>query len=190
MSDAMTAPSDVSAVEYRIAQLSQDAAAPLPAGDQSVAAFRALLNSPDQATSAPAGQAPIAPAQLESLIARAAMANGEDPALVKAIVANESGFDPSATSQVGAQGLMQLMPSTAAGLGVRDAYDPAQNVAGGTRYLAQLLQRFGGNVPQAVAAYNAGPEAIAHDELPAETRAYVRNVLSSYDQYRAETPRR
>jgi soluble lytic murein transglycosylase-like protein len=81
---------------------------------------------------------------------------------------------------------MQLMPSTAAGIGVSDAYDPVQNIAGGTRYLAQLLQRFGGDVPRAVAAYNAGPEAIAHDELPAETRAYVRNVLSSYDQYRAE----
>jgi soluble lytic murein transglycosylase-like protein len=186
MSDAMGAPSDVAAVEYRIAQLSQDAGTPIRPGDQSVAAFQALLNAPYEATPAPAGQSPIPPAQLESLIARAAMANGEDPALVKAIIANESGFDPAATSQAGAQGLMQLMPSTAAGIGVSDAYDPVQNIAGGTRYLAQLLQRFGGDVPRAVAAYNAGPEAIAHDELPAETRAYVRNVLSSYDQYRAE----
>jgi soluble lytic murein transglycosylase-like protein len=113
---------------------------------------------------------------------------GADPALVKAVVANESGFDPVATSPAGAQGLMQLMPGTAAGLGVRDAYDPAQNIAGGTRYLMQLLQRFNGDVPTALAAYNAGPQAIARGEMPVETQHYVRSVLDAYARYRSAKP--
>ncbi len=83
---------------------------------------------------------------------------------------------------------MQLMPETAAGLGVRDAYDPAQNVAGGARYLKGLLDRFGGDTRLAVAAYNAGPGAVEkYGDVPpyAETKNYVQNVLASYDKYRA-----
>ncbi len=109
-----------------------------------------------------------------------------DPALIKAVIANESGFNANATSKTGAQGLMQLMPDTAASLGVRDAYDPVQNVAGGTRYLRGLLDRFGGNMPLAVAAYNAGPGAVEkYGGVPpyAETRNYVQNVLASFNSY-------
>jgi len=181
--------SGIGAIEARIAQLSGDGAIPPAASAQSVGAFAALLAG----LSAPLGEAPpgagpakaiVPPAQLERLIAGASAANGEDPALVKAVVANESGFDSAATSRVGAQGLMQLMPETAAEMGVGNAYDPAQNIAGGTRYLAELLQRFGGDVPLALAAYNAGPEAVTKGQIPQETRDYVSSVLASYAQYR------
>lgn len=105
-----------------------------------------------------------------------------DPALIEAIVAAESGFDPKATSAAGARGLMQLMPKTAAALDVADAYDPAQNVAAGTRYLRGLWDRFG-ELDLAVAAYNAGPNAVLrYGGIPPypETRRYVREVLDDY----------
>jgi soluble lytic murein transglycosylase-like protein len=105
-----------------------------------------------------------------------------DPALIEAIVQNESGFRAGATSASGARGLMQLMPDTARSLGVTDPYDPAQNVRGGTRYLRGLLDRFR-DVELAVAAYNAGPGAVERfGGVPPypETQDYVRNVLTSY----------
>jgi soluble lytic murein transglycosylase-like protein len=105
-----------------------------------------------------------------------------DPNLIAAIIANESGFDSNATSSVGAQGLMQLMPETAAGLGVSNAYDAAQNIRAGTRYLRKLLDRFG-STELAVAAYNAGPDAVRrYGGVPpyAETQGYVRSVLAIY----------
>lgn len=133
---------------------------------------------------------PMASGELEALVQRNAATWQVDPALVKAVIANESDFNPAATSSVGAQGLMQLMPETAASMGVRNAYDPAQNVAGGTRYLRGLLDRFGGDLHLAVAAYNAGPGAVEkYGGIPpyAETQHYVANVLGSYEQYR-KTP--
>jgi soluble lytic murein transglycosylase-like protein len=84
---------------------------------------------------------------------------------------------------------MQLMPGTAAGLGVTDSYDPAQNVAGGTKYIKGLLERFNGDVRLAVAAYNAGPGAVEkYGGVPpyAETQNYVQNVLASYAKYRGD----
>jgi soluble lytic murein transglycosylase-like protein len=105
-----------------------------------------------------------------------------DPALIEAIIANESGFDSRATSRAGARGLMQLMPQTAASLGVVDPYDVAQNVRGGTKYLRELLDCFG-DVELAVAAYNAGPAAVErYGGVPpyAETRRYVRSVMARY----------
>jgi soluble lytic murein transglycosylase-like protein len=119
-----------------------------------------------------------------------AQALGVDPALIEAIIANESGFDPNATSRAGARGLMQLMPQTAAELGVTDPYDAAQNVRGGTRYLRTLLDRFG-DVELAVAAYNAGPSAVERfGGVPpyAQTQTYVRNVLTSYRELRSRRP--
>jgi len=138
--------------------------------------------------SAPSGPAPVAPEQIDALVGQSAGTWNVDPALVKAIIANESGFNANATSPVGAQGLMQLMPETAKSLGVSDSYDPAQNVAGGTRYLKGLLDRFNGDVRLAVAAYNAGPGAVQkYGDVPpyAETQNYVQNVLGSYEKYRA-----
>lgn len=146
------------------------------------------VNGPDPVSDVKRGPAPIPPDEINRLVSNNASTYGVDPNLVKAIIANESGFNANATSQVGAQGLMQLMPGTAAGLGVGNSYDPAQNVAGGTKYLRGLLDRFGGNVRLAVAAYNAGPGAVQkYGGVPpyAETQNYVQNVLSSYEKYRS-----
>lgn len=136
-----------------------------------------------------AGVSEPAAGRFEDLISASADRWRVDRALVKAIVANESAFDPRATSATGAQGLMQLEPATAAALGVGDAYDPRQNVEGGTRYIRGLLDRFHGDARLAVAAYNAGPGAVEkYGGVPpyAETRTYVESVLESYRRYKVQ----
>ena len=113
-------------------------------------------------------------------ISAAAVRNGVDPSLLTGLIRAESNFDPGATSPAGAQGLAQLMPATAAGLGVTDPLDPVQSIEGGARYLRQQLDRFGGDPAQALAAYNAGPGAVERfGGVPPyeETRSYVRRVL-------------
>ncbi len=131
-----------------------------------------------------AGGLPAAARPYAGMIEKAAAANGIDPRLLSAVAWTESGFDSSATSPVGAQGLMQIMPRTAAGLGV-DPLDPAQAFDGGARYLAQQLTAFGGRSDLALAAYNAGPTAVRKaGGIPpyAETQAYVTRVLSRFQQ--------
>ncbi len=121
-------------------------------------------------------------------IEAAASRHGVDPALLKALIRQESGFDPNAQSPAGAVGLTQLMPGTAAALGVRDPRDPVQAIEGGAKYLAEQLRRFGGDEAKALAAYNAGPGAVQrHGGVPpyAETRQYVQRVLAFAEQYRA-----
>jgi len=111
---------------------------------------------------------------------------GLEPSLVKAVIKAESDFDHEAVSNKGAQGLMQLMPETAATMEVKDAFDPEDNIVGGTRYLSQLMERFGNNTELAVAAYNAGPEAVqTHGGIPPfeETRTFVQRVLRYYKQF-------
>ena len=129
---------------------------------------------------------PPVPADVMVMATTAARRYGVDRALVLAVIAIESGFRASATSRVGAQGLMQLMPATAAELGV-DPADPRDNVDGGTRYLAWLLKIFGDS-RVALAAYNAGPGRVkrAGNTIPAirETEEYVRAVSSLCDDYR------
>lgn len=120
---------------------------------------------------------------LRQLAAAAAHRHGLDPDLVMAVAAVESGFRPEAVSPKGALGLMQLMPGTAASLGVGNAFDPAQNLDGGARYLGQLLTLYGGDLARALAAYNAGEGAVhRHGGVPPfrETRAYVKKVLERY----------
>jgi soluble lytic murein transglycosylase-like protein len=130
--------------------------------------------------------APPVPGELDNLIENQADTQGVDANLLKAIIKNESNFNPKAVSSVGAQGLMQLMPGTAAGLGVHNSFDPAQNIAGGTKYIKSLLQKYDQSVPKAVAAYNAGPGAVdRHNGIPpfAETTRYVQKVMQSYKAY-------
>ena len=121
--------------------------------------------------------------ELEPLIRRHSSQQQLHPALIRAVIKAESDFDPRAVSRAGAIGLMQLMPQTAVRLDVRDMYDPDDNVGGGTKYLRQLLDRFHGNLPLALAAYNAGENAVdRYQALPPfdETRQYVRKVLRYY----------
>jgi soluble lytic murein transglycosylase-like protein len=124
----------------------------------------------------------------DGLVSTAAQRHGLDPALLHGLIQQESGFDPSATSSAGAQGLCQLMPGTAAALGVTDPLDPAQSIDGGARYLRQQLDAFGGDPTLALAAYNAGPGAVRrHGGVPpyAETQAFVQKVTGYANAYRA-----
>jgi soluble lytic murein transglycosylase-like protein len=121
---------------------------------------------------------------------RAAAAKYKLPeALILAVMAVESNFDPRALSDKGAQGLMQLMPGTARDLYVTDAWDPAQNIEGGSRYLRVLANQYSGDMIRTLAAYNAGPDAVrrAGDTVPniPETQEYVRKVLALYQAYKA-----
>jgi soluble lytic murein transglycosylase-like protein len=119
-------------------------------------------------------------------IQSAASFNALEESLIRAIIHAESAYQPDARSPKGAQGLMQLMPQTAAELKVADPFDPADNIEGGARYLAQLLSEFDGDLDLAAAAYNAGPNAVyQHGGIPPydETREYVRRVKILYKRY-------
>jgi soluble lytic murein transglycosylase-like protein len=130
-----------------------------------------------------AAASPDGLAGLRRLATDTARRHGLDPALVLAVAGVESAFETRAVSAKGAQGLMQLMPGTAKDLGVADPFDPAANLDGGTRYLRELLAKYDGDVTKALAAYNAGPGAVArHQGVPPykETRDYVKKVLRRY----------
>ncbi len=125
------------------------------------------------------------------MIVEAADQHGVPPALVKAVVATESSFNPKAVSAKGAQGLMQLMPTTARSLGVEEPLRVEQNLDGGVRYLRSLIDRYG-DWSRALAAYNAGPRAVdRYGGIPPyqETRQYVDRVLTYYRRYHGDFPR-
>jgi len=193
----------VDAVVSRIAQLqSLMAPAPQPAQSANFAATLAGASAPrataDAATAttpatALASTASTGPSALPAgtpygaEITAAAQRNGLDPALLAGLIKQESGFNPNAGSPAGAQGLCQLMPGTARGLGVTDLHDPVQSIEGGAKYLAQQLKTFNGDVARALAAYNAGPGAVQrYGGVPpyAETQNYVRAVQANAASFR------
>ena len=167
----------ISAIENRIQSL--DSFVKKPDAD-----FQKILDSSVKNTQKPNS---VSRSEIDNLISKYADKNGLDEDFVKAVINQESGFNPNATSHCGAMGLMQLMPSTAQGLGVKNAYDAEQNIEGGTKYLKGLMDRFDNNKSLALAAYNAGPNAVKkYGGIPpyAETQNYVKKVLSKYDTYK------
>ena len=134
--------------------------------------------APSYRTTTADGRAAMAP-RFDDLVLTHAQRHALRPELVRAVIQVESGYNPTATSPKGAMGLMQLMPATARALGVRNPYDPEDNIRGGTAYLRQLLDRYDGNEQLALAAYNAGSGAVdRYGNVPPyrETRDYVRRV--------------
>ena len=115
----------------------------------------------------------------DGIIAEAASRYRLPEKLIRAVIRTESAFNPNATSPVGARGLMQLMPFTAKALGVTDAYDPRQNVLGGSKYLRMMLDRYNGNITKALAAYNWGPGRVDNglQNMPTETRNYLSQIF-------------
>lgn len=140
-------------------------------------------NVPLQSPAAPEGDSLGPNPGTDAIIEKASRRYGVDGGLIRAVIKAESNFNPRAVSSAGAQGLMQLMPSTARGLGVSDSFDPEQNVMAGTRFLKDMLRRYGGNLDEALAAYNWGPGKVdkyGTDRLPRETRAYLAKVKGYY----------
>jgi soluble lytic murein transglycosylase-like protein len=189
-------PDSLQDVLARIQQILPQAAQAQPAATTSSSpSFAATLAQATSSSSSAAYAAQdgtdlsgkAAPYQAE--IDAAAQRYGVDPKLLESVIQQESGFDPNATSAAGAQGLMQLMPSTAASLGVTNAYDPAQSIDAGARYLKGDLDRFGGDASLALAAYNAGAGAVEqYGGVPpyAETQNYVQEVLGRYERLTTE----
>lgn len=164
--------------------------------------FESLVNSlseKDRFKGANAGRASQAsapkawrgdPKDFDGMISQASKTHNVEEHLIRAVIRQESAFDPKATSWCGAQGLMQLMPETAKELGCTNSYDPYQNIMAGTKYLRQLLDRFDGDLTKAIAGYNAGPGAVeASGGVPPyqETQDYVVKVMDNYKGYKSQS---
>lgn len=138
----------------------------------------------------PRADAPLGARPYSDIIERAAADHDLPVELVHAVIQTESAYDSEAVSRAGAQGLMQLMPSTAESMGVTEPFDPEQNIQGGTRYLRRLANRFDGDIIKVLAAYHAGHRAVAErDGIPfAATKRYVKKVLGTYYKLAGTTP--
>jgi soluble lytic murein transglycosylase-like protein len=133
---------------------------------------------------------PIVQPPFRELVEAAAARYKVDAALISSVIAVESNFDPKAVSRKNASGLMQLLPETAARLGVKNIFDPQENIDAGTRYLRELLESYNNNIALALAAYNAGPERVQqYGRIPpfAETISYVRRVKRGYEQSKSKS---
>lgn len=141
--------------------------------------------SSDYSESNPIQKTSVRGSAIEPIIQKASRQYGVDADLIRAVIRAESNFNPTAVSHAGAQGLMQLMPSTARGLGVQDPFNPEQNIMGGTKFLKNLLDRYNGDMNSALAAYNWGPGNVDRkpDRLPRETRDYLVKVRQYLNQY-------
>jgi soluble lytic murein transglycosylase-like protein len=141
--------------------------------------------APPSVTPPPAVASAASPPSVTELISAAGNKHQIDPDFVASVIRAESGFNPRAVSPKGARGLMQLMPQTAAKLGVQNSFDPGANIDGGTRYLRGLLEQYNGDAVRALAAYNAGPQRVTqYGGVPPyhETRAYVARVIRDFNQ--------
>ncbi len=151
---------------------------PPPFGGQAAPMVASSASAPGPPP--PADCPPVTAAAMRPIIDREATKQKVDAGLVRAVVEAESAYSPCAVSPVGAMGLMQLMPATAESLQVTDPYDPSQNITAGTQYLKQMLERYGGDIAKALAAYNAGPARVdAAGGVPPipETQEYVRKIM-------------
>lgn len=173
----------INAIERQFASLSMQTSLPAPKDAKTNTDFQKIL---DKKVEHAKGK-PVEKTEINELIEEYSAKNGLDKDFVKSVVRHESGFNVNATSKCGAMGLMQLMPATAQGLGVTNAYDAEQNIAGGTKYLKGLMDRFDNNKELALAAYNAGPNAVKkYGGIPPykETQNYVKNIMKTYDNYK------
>jgi soluble lytic murein transglycosylase-like protein len=157
-------------------------------GSLEIAAADVVAIEPEEVFT-PLPAAPLVKPPYREFVEAAAARYGVDADLITSVIAVESNFDPKASSRKNACGLMQLLPETAARLGVRNIYDPQENIDAGTRYLRELLQKYNNDLVLALAAYNAGPERVQrYGRVPpfSETISYVRRVKRGYDKSKSK----
>ena len=161
-------------------------------GSAEIAAEEVIAIEPEEVFT-PAPAKPIVKPPYRELVEAAAARYSVDADLITSVIAVESNFDPKAVSRKNARGLMQLLPQTAARLGVQNVNDPQQNIDAGTRYLRELLQKYNNNLVLALAAYNAGPERVQqYGRVPpfAETISYVKRVKRGYEKSKSDTAKK